>query len=107
MLACGYMKTAEKTCPISRVVGLLGDSCSILILRDLLGKPRRFSELQLSLGASSRTLSIKLKRLEKEGLIVRREFSEMPPRVEYKLTKKGSAFHDVVDAMKSYGKKYL
>jgi DNA-binding HxlR family transcriptional regulator len=101
------MKTAEKTCPISRVVDVLGDSCSILILRDLMDGPQRFGELQDSLGSSSRTLTIKLKRLEHEGLVARKEFSEKPPRVQYSLTRKGKAFQGVSDAMKKYGKKYL
>jgi DNA-binding HxlR family transcriptional regulator len=94
-------------CPIGKVVDRLGDSCSILILRDLMQKPQRFTALQASLGTSTRTLTIKLKRLEQDGLVTRKEFHEKPPRVEYRLTKKGAAFHKVTDAMRAYGKKYL
>jgi len=103
------MRTRKKhdVCPIERVVSLFGDSCSILIIRDLLQKPQRFTALQQSLGSSTRTLSIKLKKLESEGLIERREYSERPPRVEYKLTRKGAAFNGVADAMRKYGKRYL
>lgn len=101
-------KTLCRSCPVARVADLLGDSCSLLILRDLLIKPRRFCDLQDSLaGISTRTLTNKLKRLEKEGLIRRKEFDEHPPRTEYTLTKKGAALRGVIDAMRAYGKKYL
>lgn len=80
---------------------ILGDSCTLLILRDLLDKPRRFSDLETSLsGISSRTLTNKLRSLENEGLIARKKFS-------YTLTKKGTALHDVIEEMRKYGKKYL
>jgi DNA-binding HxlR family transcriptional regulator len=95
-------------CPVARVADLVGDSVSILIIRDLLERPRRFKDLEASLsGVSSRTLTLKLKMLEKEELIEKKEYSTHPPRTEYKLTRKGAAFHDVVDAMRAYGKKYL
>ena len=97
-----------KDCPVAKTADLLGDSFSILIVRDLLVKPRRFGELETSLaGVSSRTLCIKLKMLEEEALIVRKEFKTHPPKVEYTLTRKGEAFHGVVEAMRAYGKKYL
>ena len=95
-------------CPVARVADILGDSCTLLILRDLLDKPCRFSDFENSLsGISSRTLSNKLKRLEKDGLMVRKEFAGRMPHVKYALTKKGDALHDVIEAMRKYGKKYL
>lgn len=100
-------KTLCRSCPVARVADLLGDSCSLLVLRDLLLKPRRFSDLLKSLsGISTRTLANKLKRLEDEKLVQRKEFSE-PSRVEYMLTKKGAALRDVIEAMRVYGTKYL
>lgn len=97
-----------KTCPVAKTADLLGDSFSILIVRDLLVQPRRFGELEASLaGVSTRTLSNKLKMLEEEKLITRKEHKTHPPKVEYCLTRKGEAFHGVVDAMRAYGKKYL
>ncbi len=93
-------KALCRECPVARVADLVGDSCSILILRDLLEGPRRFGELQESLaGISSRTLTLKLKRLEQERLITH--------GAGYKLTKKGTALHKIVDAMRAYGKTYL
>ena len=101
------MKTAAAECPIGKVVGLLGDSCSILILRDLLEGPKRYSELETVLSASSRTLAKKLKHLEREGLINRKKQTGAKTYAAYQLTKKGAAFEKVADAMRAYGKKYL
>jgi len=97
-----------RTCPVARVADLVGDSCSLLILRDLLEKPRRFGELQESLsGVSSRTLAKKLKLLEREQIMRRKELRGHPAHVEYSLTPKGVALRPVVEAMRKYGKKYL
>lgn len=101
------MKTRGAECPIGKVVGLLGDSCSILILRDLLEGPKRFGELESSLDASSRTLAKKLKHLEGEGLIKRKKLAGMKMYGIYHLSKKGAAFQKVADAMRTYGRKYL
>ena len=98
------MKAATQTCPIGKVVDLLGDSCSILILRDLLEGPKRYSELEKSLESSSRTLVKKLKHLEHEGLI---NHVHAGTHGTYRLSKKGTAFQKVADAMRVYGKKYL
>lgn len=97
------MKTEHPSCPIERVVALFGDSCSILIMRDLLERPLRFGELQRC-GASTRTLSKKLRQLRSEGLIAHAAGSGAPL---YRLTKKGMAFNEVAEAMRRYGKKYL
>lgn len=101
------MKKGAGSCPIEKVVGLLGDSCSILIVRDLLESPKRFSELETTVSASSRTLAKKLKLLEHEGLITKKAAAGQPACEKYQLTKKGAAFEKVADAMRAYGKKYL
>jgi len=101
------MKKHGAECPISKVVGLLGDSCSILIVRDLLEGSKRYSDLEGSLEASSRTLVKKLKHLEQEGLIRHTQASKKQTYSVYSLTKKGAAFEKVADAMRAYGKKYL
>ncbi|HET8581205.1 MAG TPA: helix-turn-helix domain-containing protein [Candidatus Paceibacterota bacterium] len=96
------------TCPVARVADLVGDSWSILILRDLLEGPRRFGDLEESLhGISSRTLAKKLKSLEEHKMITRTEHREKPPRVEYELTDAGHAFHSIIDAMRAFGSQYL
>lgn len=97
-----------RSCPIAKVADLVGDSVSIIILRDLLEKPRRFTDLELALaGVSSRTLTLKLKKLEEAGLVSRHQSRRLGNRVDYRPTQKGVAFQKVVDAMRAYGKKYL
>lgn len=92
-------------CPVARVADVVGDTVSLLILRDLLKKPQRFSELEASLaGVSSRTLTLKLKKLENDGLVSREKSTA---RAGYRVTNKGRALESVMDAMRSYGKKYL
>ncbi|OGG80713.1 hypothetical protein A3A39_00085 [Candidatus Kaiserbacteria bacterium RIFCSPLOWO2_01_FULL_54_13] len=108
MLRTGSQR--RKLCPkspVARVVDLLGDACSLLVMRDLLEKPQRFGALEDSLGGMSpRTLAKTLRRLEKDRLITRRHFNK-PVRFHYELTPKGRAFQKVVDAMRAYGKRYL
>jgi len=90
-----------RACPMARTADLVGDSCALLIVRDCLEKPRRYSELSESLkGISSRTLANKLKMLEKEKLLSR-------SRGAYTLTTRGRALRPIVSAMRRYGKKYL
>jgi len=96
------------SCPIAKVADLVGDSYTLLIVRDLLLGPRRFGDLESSLtGISSRTLTKKLKTLEECGVIQREEFCEKPPRVLYSLTPKGLGLHDIAESMRKYGEKYL
>jgi DNA-binding HxlR family transcriptional regulator len=101
------MKTASNTCPVGKVAALVGDQHSLLIVRDLLEGPKRFGELESSVESSSRTLAKKLKLLEHEEIVTRKESRGTPACVRYELTKKGAAFQQVVEAMRVYGKKYL
>lgn len=101
------MRRAKQTCPVGKVAALVGDHHSLLIVRDLLESPRRFGELEDSLGGSSRTLAKKLKLLEHERIVTRKDSPGKPACVRYSLTKKGEAFQGVVEAMRAYGTKYL
>lgn len=95
-------------CPVARVAELLGDECTLLIVRDLLEGTRRFGELEASLSPiSSRTITNKLKTLEEHGLVEREAFKEKPPRVEYSLTKEGRRLHVLIEDMRVFGKKFL
>lgn len=95
-------------CPIARTAELLGDLCTLLVVRDLLEGTKRFGELTASLSPiSSRTITNKLKKLEEHNLIIRKEYAEKPPRVEYSLTKEGKRLHTLIEDMRSFGKKYL
>jgi DNA-binding HxlR family transcriptional regulator len=93
--------TLCRECPVARVADLLGDSCSILVIRDLMEGPRRFGELQSSLsGISTRTLTNKLKELLRKK-ITRKQ------GVTYALTEKGLALQKVIETMRTYGAQYL
>ena len=95
-------------CPIERTAKLIGDRWTPLIVRDLEHGCRRFVELQRSLGGiSPKTLSDRLRRLEDAGVITRSCFAEMPPRVEYRLTAKGSALLGVIERMRDFGMTWL
>jgi DNA-binding HxlR family transcriptional regulator len=81
---------------------------TLLLIRDLAEGPSRFCELERSLeGISPRTLSLRLRALEEEGVVARHTFPEVPPRVEYALTDKGEALVPLIDAMRRYGKRWL
>jgi DNA-binding HxlR family transcriptional regulator len=96
------MKTTACTdCPTAKVALLLSDMWTMLILRDLIKKPLRFNELLESLqGVSSRTLTLKLQRLETLGMISKND-------VRYTLTSVGKKMQPIMDEMARYGKKYL
>ena len=80
----------------------------MLIIRDLAADRARFCELERSLeGISPRTLSLRLRALEEEGILERRTYPEVPPRVEYALTEKGIALVPIVEAMRAYGDRWL
>lgn len=94
-------KTLCRSCGVAKAADLVGDSHTILIVRDLLQTPRHFCQLERSLeGISTRTLANKLKNLEKAGLV--RGGAD-----GYHLTKKGVGLGAIIAAMRAYGKKYL
>ena len=97
-----------KFCPVVRALDVIGDSWTILILRDLfLDGPRKFQDLQESLaGASPNTLSARLKKLEENGIVERRFYAQHPPRAEYALTDKGRELGPVMKALRDWGGKH-
>jgi DNA-binding HxlR family transcriptional regulator len=97
----------ETFCGVAAAVALLGDAWTLLIVRDLAGGPRRFGELQASTGISVRVLTDRLRAMTAAGLITRRMYAEIPPRVEYALTEKGRGAVSVVDALRAYGETWL
>jgi len=81
---------------------------TLLIIRDLADSPLRFCELERSLdGISPRTLSLRLRALEEEGIVERQTYPEVPPRVTYALTDKGRALVPLIEDMRTYGRKWL
>lgn len=102
------VKNICSSCPLAKTANIIGDTFTLLIIRDLLLKQKRFGEIEKSLeGVSSRTITLKLKMLEKKGLVKRVVFSERPPRVEYSLTDNGKGLAKIINEMSRFGTKYL
>ncbi len=94
----------QKDCPVERTVNIIGGKWTLLILRDLFEGTRRFGEIRTSLtGISPKTLTEKLRTLEQDGIVERKIFPEVPPRVEYSLTKRGKTLKKIFDAMQEWG----
>jgi DNA-binding HxlR family transcriptional regulator len=98
----------EDLCPVCATANLVCAKWTILVIRDLANGHSRFCELERSLaGISPRTLSLRLRALEEEGIVDRRTYPEVPPRVEYELTDKGRALLPLIDDMRQYGREWL
>jgi len=92
---------------IASAMQIIGNKWTALILRDLFSGPKRFCELEKSVGSiNPRTLSQRLDDLEAHGIITRQSFAEVPPRTEYRLTKKGKDLLPILQQMASWGDKY-
>lgn len=99
---------SEDVCPVLKTADIISGKWTLLILRDLSEGINRFSALERSLaGISPKTLSERLKGLERAGIISRRSFAEVPPRVEYSLTDMGVDLIPLIDHMRDYGAKWL
>jgi DNA-binding HxlR family transcriptional regulator len=98
----------DDTCPVCRTAEIVCGKWTLLLIRDLSEGRSRFCELERSLqGISPRTLSLRLRALEEEGIVERDTYPEVPPRVEYALTAKGLALLPIIDDMRTYGARWL
>jgi DNA-binding HxlR family transcriptional regulator len=98
----------NETCPVCHTAEIISGKWTLLVIRDLADGCSRFCELERSLGGiSPRTLSLRLRALEAEGIVQRRTYPEVPPRVEYRLTTKGMALVPLIDQMRHYGQEWL
>jgi len=97
--------TPGEPCPIAKTLDVIGTKWTFLIIRDLLiDGTLRFGDLLRSLdGISPKTLSLRLKELEDRGVLERRVFPEVPPRVEYTLTEKGKRLEGIFIELKRFG----
>lgn len=95
-------------CPVETCVSLVGSKWRLLVMRDLLlNGSMRFKELQRSIGGvSQKVLTNNLREMEDAGLVVRRVYAEVPPRVEYSLTEIGESLRPVMDALWAWGEGY-
>jgi DNA-binding HxlR family transcriptional regulator len=99
---------ASDTCPVCHTAELVGGKWTLLLVRDLAAGRSRFCELERSLaGISPRTLSLRLRALEEDGIVERHTYPEVPPRVEYSLTQKGLDLLPIIDSMRDYGRRWL
>ncbi|MBV9684946.1 MAG: helix-turn-helix transcriptional regulator [Solirubrobacterales bacterium] len=102
------MGSSNDTCPVCRTADIVCGKWTLLVIRDLAEGRSRFCELERSLhGISPRTLSLRLRALEEEGIVERQTFPEVPPRVEYALTDKGRALVPLIEDMRAYGIQWL
>ena len=103
-------QTAKKelpACPVETTLTLIGDKGKVLILRDLMTGTKRFGELKKSVGkVSQKVLTAQLRDMEANGLVHRKVYAEVPPRVEYSLTELGQSLKPILDAMQNWGEGY-
>lgn len=94
-------------CPVETTLTLIGDKWKVLILRDLLSGTKRFGELKRSVGSvSQKVLTAQLRDMEESGLINRKVYAEVPPKVEYSLTPLGQGLKPILDSMQNWGEEY-
>lgn len=94
-------------CPVETALTIMGDRWKLLIVRDLLTGTKRFGELKKSLnGISQKVLTQHLRAMEQYGLVDRKVYAEVPPKVEYSLTELGRSLEIIHDAMWQWGKEY-
>ena len=103
------MLTKEElpACPVATTVQMIGSKWKLLIMRNLLVRPWRFNELKKDLeGISQKVLTDSLRSMEADGIITRTVYPEVPPRVEYALSKLGESMRPIMDAMEIWGTEY-
>ena len=95
-------------CPVARTLDVIGERWTLLLLRDLfLHGPRRFQDFQEALpGVAPNTLSARLKALEANGVVERRQYSDHPVRLEYRLTDRGKSLGPIMKALRDWGTRH-
>ena len=94
-------------CPVETTLQLIGNKWKVLILRDLMDGTKRFGELKKSIGTvSQKVLTAQLRDMEACGLVSRKVYAEVPPRVEYSLTELGKSLNPILSAMRDWGLEY-
>ncbi|MHB8072494.1 winged helix-turn-helix transcriptional regulator [Desulfosporosinus fructosivorans] len=103
------MLTKEEmpACPVATTVQLIGSKWKLLIMRNLLAETQRFGELKKSIpGISQKVLTDSLRSMEEDGIITRKVYAEVPPRVEYSLNELGESMRPIISAMEQWGTAY-
>jgi|SRR3989344_8214781 len=98
-------KDTHKNCGVVKAIKIIGSKWTMLLIHQLVEGTKRFGELERSLpGISPKTLSLRLRELEKEGIIKKKIFAEVPLHVEYTLTAKGYSLGNIFNDMANWGK---
>ncbi|MBC8527897.1 helix-turn-helix transcriptional regulator [Christensenellaceae bacterium NSJ-44] len=101
------MEQVLPACPVETTLMLIGDKWKVLILRELVGGTKRFGQLKNAIGGvSQKVLTAQLRDMEQKGLLSRKVYAEVPPRVEYTLTETGYSLRPILDAMSAWGSAY-
>lgn len=100
-------KSELPECPVATTVQLIGNKWKLLIIRNLLRSPQRFNELMKGVpGISQKVLTDNLRAMERDGIINREVFAEVPPKVIYSLSELGNSLRPVINAMADWGEDY-
>lgn len=98
----------QNFCPCALTLSLLSSKWKILIIRDLLKGTQRYSDLKRGvIGISQKMLTQSLKEMERDGLVNRKVYAEVPPHVEYSLTPTGKSLRPIINALNDWGAKYI
>ncbi len=102
------MKNKDMQCPVEGTLRIIGGRWKLLILRELFKETKRFGELHKSLnGITQKMLTQQLRELERDGIILRKVYPQIPPKVEYSLTQKGQSLRPILDLMHEWGARHL
>ena len=94
-------------CPVETTLTLISDKWKVLILRDLMSGTKRFGELKRSIGhVTQKVLTVQLRQMEASGLLTRKVYAEVPPRVEYALTDLGTGIIPILEALCHFGREF-
>lgn len=101
------MERILSPCPVEVTLQLIGDRWKVLILRDLMDGTKRFGELKKSIGSiTQKVLTSNLRSMEADGLLTRKVYAEVPPKVEYTLTETSYSLKPILDSMANWGENY-
>jgi DNA-binding HxlR family transcriptional regulator len=102
-----YSSEGMKACPVDTTSKIIGKKYTVLLIRNMLSNHKRFNQFLESIeGMNQKILSTRLKEMEREGLVTRKVYAEMPLRVEYFLTEKGRATKPILDQMAAFSLQY-
>lgn len=103
----GWQQVGAMPCSVARSLSILGDRWTLLIIRSAFMQVRRFADIQAQLGVPKHVLSVRLSRLVEDGVLMKVQYQESPPRYEYKLTDKGRDLYPLILMLTAWGDKWL